>query len=210
MAFDRKAAIALWERSLAHLEETDPGVIEWARGVTPDTFRYLKGKSFLSQYCFVVYASGFKYSTVAGCFDDLAEAFHYFDIAKLSRMRSVNRALKVFNNEKKARNFLVGAKLIAREGWPAFKKRLKAGGVDVLEELPGIGPITKAHLAKNIGLADVAKSDVWLVRAAEQCGARDVSELIEYLHTETGETRHVIDVAIWNLSKDGLLEPVAA
>lgn len=202
---NKSASLELWGRAVRHLETNDPEVLEWARGVGEHTFKRLRSKEFLRKYCFVVYASGFKFQTVRDAFDELSVAFHGFDIERLRRMRSTKPALRVFNNERKASNFLAGAKLVANEGFTAFKRRLREDGRDVLLELPGIGPITKDHLAKNIGLADVAKGDIWLVRAAELCGANGVTDLVDFLHVETGETRHVIDIAIWTLGRDGLL-----
>lgn len=202
---DRSTSLALWARALRHMETNEPEALRWARSVGEHTFRRLRSKEFLRKYCFVVYASGFKFETVNAKFPGLSAAFHGFDIERLRRMRSIKSVLRVFGNERKAQNFLDGAKLVAEEGFSHFKRRLKDRGVDVLLELPGIGPITKDHLAKNIGLADLAKGDIWLVRAAELCGANDVRELVDFLHSETGETRHVIDVAIWTLAKDKLL-----
>lgn len=201
---DIAATDDLWVRALQHIQENEPEVLDWARSVSPATFRNLRLKRFLSEYCFVIYASGFKYATVKSKFPDIAAAFKGFDPAPLSRMRSLVPVLKVFGNERKAECFLEGAKAVIAEGFTPFKNRLRRDGVAVLEELPGLGPITKNHLAKNIGLADVAKADVWLERAAVQCGGT-VSELIDGLSERHGETKHVIDVAIWMLGRDGLL-----
>ena len=102
-----------------------------------------------------------------------------------------------------------GAKLIANEGFIAFKKRVQQNPTDTLEELPGIGPITKYHLAKIIGILDVAKPDIWLVRAAELCNASSVEQMIEYQSRELNETHHTIDVAIWVYAEAGHLYSVA-
>jgi len=118
-------------------------------------------------------------------------------------MASIDHVLPIFGSRRKAQCFLEGAKLIKREGWKHFKKRMGRCGSGVLTELPGIGPVTKDHLAKNIGLIDTAKPDVWLIRAAKTCKASGVAELVEFLHEQTGETRHVIDVAIWTYARDG-------
>ena len=75
--------------------------------------------------------------------------------------------------------------MIAEEGFPTIKKRLKKEGIDKLEQLAGIGPITKAHLAKNIGLEDIPKPDIWLVRAADKCSST-VDELLLSLVKNTG------------------------
>lgn len=143
MPLDEQTALQVWRRALSHMQTHEPEALEWARSTSENTFKNLRTKGFLRQYCFVVYASGFRFRTVKARFDDLSEAFRNFDLETLSRMRSVKRVLKVFGNERKAKNFLDGAKMIALEGFPAFKKRLAACGPDILAELPGIGPITK-------------------------------------------------------------------
>lgn len=201
---DNNAADALWHRALKHIEAEEPEELDWARKVGPHTFRNLRLKAFLSHYCFVIYASGFKFATIKEKFPEIEAAFKGFDPDKLSRMRSIAPVLKVFANERKAQCFLKGAKEVIAEGFIPFKKRLRQKGVCVLADLPGLGPVTKDHLAKNIGLIDVAKADIWLVRAAEQCGGT-VDELIDGLAERHGETKHVIDVAIWMLGRDGML-----
>lgn len=193
----------LGQQAIAHLGETSPETLAWARGVSPNTFRNLRLKQFLTDYCWVVYASGFSFAVIENKFPELKTAFKDFDPAALSRMRSTRKVLSVFNNERKASNFLAGAKAVIKEGFSSYKKRLAKGGAETLLELPGIGPITKDHLAKNIGLADVAKADIWLERAAAICGTT-VTELTTYLAGHSGESQHTIDVAIWTFGKDGL------
>ena len=146
-----------------------------------------------------------RYQVISNLFPRLSKAFHYFDIEQLEGMSSIKKPMKVFALERKARNFLDGAHAIAAEGFPEFKERISRRGMDALEELPGIGPVTKKHLAKNVGLADVVKDDRWLIKAAELTGWKYADEMVDFLAEEAGETRHVIDVAIWNLAKDGEL-----
>ncbi len=119
-------------------------------------------------------------STVELIFPHLRAAFKGFELEALARMKSIKPVLTIFNNERKAVSFLKGAKLIARDGFPGFKKRLRCEGIDMLEQLPGIGPVTKYHLAKNIGFVDEAKPDIWLVRAADACSST-VQELVSFL-----------------------------
>jgi len=149
---------------------------------------------------------------IESVFPDLKVAFKNFEPGALSRMRSLRTVLDVFGNKRKASNFHEGAKAVIEEGFSRFKARVRQGGPEVLLELPGIGPITRDHLAKNIGLADVAKADIWLERAAATCGC-SVFELCAYLSDELGESQHTVDVAIWTLGKDGLLpdwRPISA
>lgn len=201
---DPELAERIGSRAMAHLEETAGRTLRWARGVNPRTFRAMRLRTFLGHYCFVVYASGFRWGVVEARFPALSHAFYDFDRTRLARMRSVKRPLRVIANERKARNFLDGAQAVIAEGFSTYRRRVLRDGAGVLQELPGIGPVTEGHLAKNIGAADVPKADVWLERVAELCGC-GVPELVEHLAVRLGETQHVVDVALWTLAKDGLL-----
>lgn len=73
------------------------------------------------------------------------------------------------------------------------------------DSLPWIGPITKYHLAKNLG-ADVAKPDRWLQRVAD-AGGETVTALCERLATATGDRIATVDVVLWRACVVGLLTP---
>ena len=191
----------LFERARAYCLEFRPNEAETAASVSPITYRNLKSKKFLSEYCWVVYASGFKADTIEKVFPSLRTAFKDFDINSLGRTRSIRPALAIFNNERKAASFLRGAHLISAEGFSKFKSRLTSEGVDLLEELPGIGPITKYHLAKNIGLIDEAKPDIWLERAAEATSCT-VDQLVTHLSKKYQLSRHVVDIIVWRYGAD--------
>lgn len=199
---DRISAIDLWTKALDSIEKADPKALQWARSIDESRFRSISATQFLREYCYVVYASGFKANTIQLVFPDLRRAFCNFDLEALAKMRSLSKPLAVFGNERKAQSFLSGAKAIAKEGWAPFKKRLACGNVEMLMELPGIGPITKDHLAKNIGLADVVKSDVWLERAAVLCGKSNPNALVDEIRGFVDESRHTIDVVIWHFGKE--------
>lgn len=79
---------------------------------------------------------------------------------------------------------------------------------DVLEwclSLPWIGPITKYHLAKNLGL-DVAKPDRWLVRVAAD-NNETVDDLCKRLADATGYRVATVDLIIWRACVLGILTP---
>jgi len=194
-----------FEKAMKYCEKEFPEEIEWAKEISPNTFKYLKSKSFLSEYCWVVYASGFKVAIIKSKFPELKIAFKNFNIDALSRMRSIKQALKIFNNENKANCFLKGSKFISAEGFSNFKKDLNSNGVDYLEKLPGIGPITKFHLAKNIGLVDIEKPDIWIVRVAKEYNST-VTEAVDFLCEKNKLSRHVVDVILWRYLADNGLE----
>lgn len=199
-----KLALELGRRALAHLKATAPEDYEWSRETSTTTFQKIRLRPFLQEYCWVVYASGFRFAVVKAKFPEITRAFRDFRPEALRRMRSVKPVLQVFNNQRKAQNFLDGAHAVIDEGFGSFKKRMASTGAEVLRELPGIGPITKDHLAKNIGLSDTAKADIWLQRAARRCNAT-VENLVRFLSDQFKETQHTIGVALWTYGKDGLL-----
>jgi len=198
----------LYKQALAYIQVNRAEELEWARGINENTFKNIRSKGFLAEYCWVVYASGFKVSIVEEKFSVLKSAFKDFDLQRLSRMRSIKPSLVAINNVSKAEGFLTGAKKIYEEGFSNFKKRIKEDGIDVLCELPYIGDITKKHLAKNIGFSDIAKDDIWLERIKELSSASSVNEVTGYLSNKFKESEHVIDVVLWRYCADkGLPKP---
>jgi hypothetical protein len=194
--------------ALEYCEKNRPKELERARNTTRSTFENMKAKGFLESYCWVVYASGFKVQVVEQKFPALRKAFKFFSLNDLSRMRSIHPVLKVINNKQKAAGFLNGSKNIHQEGFSNFKNRLDMDGMDVLKELPFIGEITKKHLAKRIGLADVSKDDIWLQRIKKKFNAKNVDELIKHLSQKFKESENVIDVVLWRYCADNGLKDV--
>ena len=77
---------------------------------------------------------------------------------------------------------------------------------DVIEfcaKVPWVGPITKFHLAKNLGV-DVAKPDVHLNRLAK-LESLSAQELCERLALETGYRAATIDLILWRACADGII-----
>ena len=75
--------------------------------------------------------------------------------------------------------------------------------VDILSELPWIGPVTRHHLAKNLG-ADTAKPDVHLERLARR-DKTTTQTLCRRLARQTGYRIATIDSILWRACADGLL-----
>lgn len=64
-----------------------------------------------------------------------------------------------------------------------------------LESLPWIGPITKYHLARNLGY-DYVKPDRHLVRIAKSFNMTPV-EMCKAIAKETGDRLGLVDLVIW-------------
>lgn len=194
---ERRKARAFFRIAWKFMIDNFSEELEDVRDVSPEKFRKMNVRDFLAEYCWVVYVAGFSERVLREKFDDLEKAFKNFDIEKLCKMRSLKEVLSIFNNEKKARNFLKGVKQIHEEGFSNFKKRVLKEGMKVLKELPGIGKVTQKHLARNIGILDVSKDDIWLRRLSEKLKARNVEELTEFLAKEFNEKRGVVDIILW-------------
>ncbi len=69
--------------------------------------------------------------------------------------------------------------------------------------LPWIGPVTKYHLAKNLGL-DVAKPDRWLARLAAAEG-ESVESLCARLAEASGDRVATVDLVLWRACALGVL-----
>lgn len=73
--------------------------------------------------------------------------------------------------------------------------------------LPWIGPTTKYHLAKNVGV-DCAKPDRWLERAAAASGEH-VQDMCGRIARATGDRVATVDLVIWRACESGLWRPPA-
>ncbi len=75
--------------------------------------------------------------------------------------------------------------------------------LEYLEKLPWIGPVTRYHLAKNLG-ADEAKPDVHMERLARR-DKTSTRTLCRRLARQTGYRVATIDSILWRACADGLL-----
>ena len=170
---------------------------DWADIDRKQVWCDLDEQSFLAEYCWVVFACGFKVAVVKKHFDKIEKVFKRFEPEAVARMKPVDPKKLPIRHKQKADGFLKGAKIVHNEGWQQFKARAEREGMNALKELPWIKDITKKHLAKNIGLADVAKDDRHLQRCAKECSARTVDEFAAFLAEEYDMTEHKVDVVLF-------------
>jgi 3-methyladenine DNA glycosylase Tag len=208
-----REAKAITSEALEYLSSEFPKVFEWASEMGDHVFDALRAKQFLSAYCYCIYTSGMNMDIVQKYFPRIKKAFKDFEPSSLERMTSVEPVLRVFNNRRKAECFLRGAHAVIDEGYSTFKVRLHTAFVrgrkkkdfteclDILQELPGCGPVISKMLAKNIGLIDIAKDDRWLRRAAKLVDAT-VSEFSSAMSRQFSVPEHLIDVAIFQYGRD--------
>jgi len=207
---DRTVAAAFYREAKRYAHEADPELLDWFKTLSRRSFRRLTPRQFMEEYAWVVYASGFSYKTVQGVFPRLRRAFKNFDLDKVARMRTLAPVLSVFRNKRKARFVREGARTLVQRGFGEFKRNVLGTGPDALAELPGVGPITKNHLARNVGLASVAKNDRWIARLVRLFDAETHDRLASLLAREFRTKPGVVDYVLWKFCADRAWEKYGA
>lgn len=143
-------------------------------------------RSFLLQYVYVVINSGMKNQVADKIFAKFYRGLDASAIGHPGKRKAVEQALaeheKWFINLQQADDKLA-----------------------YLDSLPWIGPITKYHLARNLGL-DYAKPDRHMSRLAHTFGYNDnVQKMCEDISRKAGLRVGTVDVILWRYlsSKDG-------
>ena len=153
--------------------------IAWAEEVGPPA----NATGFFLEYGWVVVNSGMKNQVAERIFN------RFMEKGSLSTIRHDGKRNAIKNV------------LLNRDS--LFQRLVEANNkLAFLESLPWIGPITKYHLARNLGL-DFAKPDRHLQRFANAIGFENVQEMCEKAARETGERIGVIDVILWRALSQG-------
>lgn len=160
--------------------------IKWQQTVTfPDN-----PSDFSLEAIWVILCSGFSAKAAREINDRLYPVLYSGgDVATIVRHPLKAKAIK-YNWENR---FEIFDRLKAAEDQIAF-----------LETLPHIGPITKYHLAKNIGI-DCAKPDIHLSRIADAVG-ETVDEICARLAKASGDRIATIDYVLWRASEQGIIK----
>lgn len=191
-----------FSRAKTYSERKHKAELRYFRRLSPETFRRMRADDFLEEYAWVVYAAGFKEAILEKKFPALKKAFKGFKVQHVCKISDASPILKVFNYERKARNIIEGSRMIAGDWFAKLKKCKPKQAVNTLDKLPGIGPINKNQLARDIGLADVAKPDIWIQRITKVFGFSHYKKMIKYLSEKTGEKKGVVDLILWRFSAD--------
>lgn len=169
------------------------GEIEFVDG---RKFEHMDAREFFKQYAFVVLSSGISNKAAESMYRTLMETGNISLIRHEGKRKALEQADKNWT------------------GWFDSLKSFNTDGerLDYLETLPWIGPVTKYHLARNLGI-DVAKPDRHLVRLAEHFGLRidgvvdpkeddimSVQEMCGRISDVTGERMGTIDLILWRFS----------
>jgi len=160
---------------------------------------HLPEQEFLSEVAWCVFNSGMREAVVKKKWPALMRAFRDFRAARICHEELVVRieAHREFGHHGKINAVIRAAQFLVCEGWERTRADIAKGGPDYLEEtFPFIGPVTKYHLAKNIGF-DCVKPDRHLVRVTEAAGYDSPEVLCQAIKDETGDRLAVIDYVIW-------------
>ena len=162
----------------------------------PPNFDDVDLTTFLKQYLWVIFVSGFRNAVVEKHFAAILSAFHDLHLGKIAAMDAIDAATLPIAHQRKASAFLKGCKQIHAEGWPTFKARVRERRRAALRELPYMGPATSQHMALSLGIEDTEKADTWLKQCAEACSST-VDEMVSYLSREYRLTRWQVDGYLW-------------
>lgn len=158
--------------------------VAWAESLPP--LAAVDAETFFAEYVWVVLNSGMREQVARTIFDRFMAARDPGVIGHPGKRAAIARAM---------------------EEYPAWVQGVLAAAdpVDYLEQLPYIGPRTKFHLARNIGVETV-KPDRHLERLACTYGYEGSPlALCEAIRRHTGDRLGVIDVVLWRSCNLGLL-----
>ena len=170
----------------AALREAGYGpMIDWSENIQPAN----TAEEFAAEAIFVICSSGMN-NRVAGS----------IAVRCLAAVAIGGSATTVFGHPGKS----AAIDAIWRQREKLFSRYLAENDkVLILSELPWIGPVTKHHLAKNLG-TDTAKPDVHLERLARR--DRTTTQILcRRLARQTGYRIATIDTILWRACADGLL-----
>lgn len=169
--------IALYRRALtACVEGGHEEEVQWVKEMPK--FSEIGRNRFLTEYAWVVINSGMKNQVAEKIFKK------FIDSADFNVVRHPNK------NEALLEVFGHGVKY--------YEELLAADDkLEYLQTLPHIGPITKYHLARNLGL-NYAKPDRHIVRLAVHYGyANRIQEFCGRIGELVSERVGVVDVVLW-------------
>lgn len=154
---------------------------------------------FLREAAWVVLSSGFRESVLRRHFHRITEAFLFWRSAAEIASEAADcrqRAVSAFANDRKIDAIVEICGRVAQCGFRQVKGRVRTRGVNYLQELPYMGPVTAHHLAKNLGM-DVVKPDRHLKRMARTSGYECPARMCSEIGQVVGDSLKVIDLVLW-------------
>lgn len=195
----QREILTIYELAEGFVTKYFPQEIEWCDQRPP--FQDVSEQDFLREYAWVVLCSGFRFEVIDKKWEEILEAFYWFEPELIwsNHDQARAKALTIFKHIRKITAILTMAGRLAKDGFNSIrtpiltfnaKKRL-----EFLESLPYIGKVTRYHLARNLGF-DYIKPDRHILRLAERFGVTPF-ELGQTIHQATGKRIGTIDVILW-------------
>jgi len=165
-------------------------------------FDDLTETDFLREYAWVVLSAGMHEYIIRRCFRVISRCFYDWQSSRIiidQKDKCRRLALSHFNNHRKIDGIIETAHIIDSFGFSSYKETVRHNPLQVLQSLPFVGPITRYHLAKNIGLP-FAKPDRHLVRLANSVGYSDVQQFCKDISEYVDDSIAVIDIVLWRFA----------
>jgi hypothetical protein len=157
---------------------------------------------FLREYAWVVLSTGMHEYVIRRHFPAISHCFYDWQSAEIiveQKDKCCLLALKIFNNHRKIDGIIETAHIVNSSGFKSLKEAIRTNPLQVLQSLPFVGPTTRYHLAKNIGLP-FAKPDRHLVRLASIVGYSSVQQFCEDISGYVGDSVPVVDIVLWRFA----------
>jgi len=164
----------------------------WAENIKP--LEKQTYETFVGEYVWVVLNAGMKEQVARGIYDRFWAAMKAYPATG-----SPYEVIGHYGKRKAIREMML------RHHTVLWELQNAADPVAYLETLPWIGPITKYHLARNLGI-DVVKPDRHLVRLAERFGFASPLEMCQAIQADLAtlvephlrpDRLGTIDVVLW-------------
>lgn len=188
------------------LEFTKEYYSEDMNRISSTIFSEITPEHFFREYIWCVYTSGFNAKIVSKLFPALLEVYSPLEGVFARGKTDVNagdlrvQALAIVNNVRKVQSIIdtafQGGSEIKTSGWVLYRD-LKLSSPEKLEKLAYIGPITRYHLARNIGLLNHVKPDLHLVRMAKNWNFDNPISLCKSIQKEFDLPLGIIDLVLW-------------
>ena len=177
VATNEPLSVAFFHQAFQRIK--DAGYAWEVEAVENRDIRTLTSEELYRQYVFVVFSTGMKNQVADKMYQKFMEGGRNPELIRHPQKRkAIERANREYRNWFRE---LMGS-----------KDRL-----GVISSLPFIGPITRFHLARNIGLLEYAKPDRHLTRLAARFGFVDAQALCEHIGKAVGLPAGVVDVILW-------------
>lgn len=173
--------------------------IEWQASLD---FDLITEADFLREHAWVALSAGMHERVIRRCFGKISRCFYDWQSAQTiveQENKSRRLALRHFNNHRKIDGIIQTARFIASFGFASYKEEIRHNPLQVLQSLPFVGPVTRYHLAKNIGLP-FAKPDRHLVRLATSVGYSDIQQFCKDISEQVGDSIPVVDIVLWRFA----------